>query len=98
MHARGDLRESPSLMVMERLQGRGPRLAYHDPYVSVLEMGGRVVNRTDMSHWAIARADCVALLTPHSAYDLAWIADRAQLVFDARNAYGPDRRANVERL
>jgi hypothetical protein len=40
----------------------------------------------------------VALLTPHSSYDLDWVADRATLVFDARNAFGPDRRHNVVRL
>jgi hypothetical protein len=40
----------------------------------------------------------VALLTPHRAYDLEWIAARARLLFDARNAYGQDRRQNVVRL
>jgi hypothetical protein len=42
--------------------------------------------------------DCVAIVTPHSAYDLEWIADNASLVFDARNAFGSDRRKNVVRL
>jgi hypothetical protein len=40
----------------------------------------------------------VAILTPHGAYDLDWVAERAGLVFDARNAFGPDRRPNVVRL
>ena len=40
----------------------------------------------------------VALLTPHSAYDLDWIAEHAPLVFDARNAYGPASLPNVVRL
>jgi UDP-N-acetyl-D-glucosamine dehydrogenase len=94
----GDLRESPSLKVMEHLQRRGAYVTYHDPYVQTVETGDSELHRTDLSRQAIAGVDCVALLTPHSAYDLAWIADSAQLVFDAQNAYGPDRRANVERL
>ena len=33
------------------------------------------------------------MLTPHSAYDLDWVAEHAKLVFDARNAFGPNRTA-----
>ena len=38
------------------------------------------------------------LLTPHGSYDLEWIAERAALVFDTRNAYGDASRDNVIRL
>jgi UDP-N-acetyl-D-glucosamine dehydrogenase len=94
----GDLRESASLKVIEGLQRRGANVTYHDPHVAALKVGGTVMRRTELSRRALSRADCVALLTPHSTYDVAWIADCAQLVFDAQNAYGPDRRANVVRL
>jgi UDP-N-acetyl-D-glucosamine dehydrogenase len=94
----GDLRESPSVKVIERLQRRGARVAYHDPYVPVVGTSAGILHRTELSHRAIRAADCVALLTPHSDYDLGWIADTSTLVFDAQNAYGPDRRPNVERL
>jgi UDP-N-acetyl-D-glucosamine dehydrogenase len=94
----GDLRESPALNVVERLRRRGARVSFHDPYVRRIETSTGILHGTALSRRAIAAADCVALLTPHSAYDLAWIADSAALIFDAQNAYGPDRRANVERL
>jgi UDP-N-acetyl-D-glucosamine dehydrogenase len=94
----GDLRESPSLRVMEHLQRRGAFVNYHDPYIPVVETGDRQLVCTELSHEAIVDADCVALLTPHSAYDLTWIADTARLVFDAQNAFGLDPRTNVERL
>jgi UDP-N-acetyl-D-glucosamine dehydrogenase len=94
----GDLRESPSLRVMEHLERRGAYVSYHDPYVPTIETGESVLYRADLTQRTIADVDCVALLTPHSSYDLAWIADSAQLIFDAQNAYGPDIRANVERL
>ena len=94
----GDLRESPPLRVIEHLRRRGALVAFHDPYIADIETTDGALQRSDLSHEAIAAADCVALLTPHSEYDLAWIADTARLVFDARNAYGPDPRANVERL
>ena len=40
----------------------------------------------------------VALLTPHHAYDLAWLSQHATMVFDARNAFAGRRVANVVTL
>jgi hypothetical protein len=40
----------------------------------------------------------VALLVPHSSYDLEWLAGTAGLLFDARNAYGPGNPPNLVRL
>lgn len=94
----GDVRESPALKVMAMLYRRAARVSYNDPHVSSVQLNGAVMSSTDLTRAALAGADCVALLTPHSAYDLDWIAEHAPLVFDARNAYGPDRRPNVVRL
>jgi UDP-N-acetyl-D-glucosamine dehydrogenase len=94
----GDVRESPALKVMQYLYRRGANVSFHDPHVPLARVNGTELHRTDLSQRAIARADCVALLTAHRAYDLDWIARHAQLIFDARNAYGPDRRPNVVRL
>ena len=47
---------------------------------------------------ALAKADCVALLTPHDAYDLDWIAGHAKLIFDARNAFPEGKRPSIVRL
>jgi UDP-N-acetyl-D-glucosamine dehydrogenase len=63
-----------------------------------VSVNGARQRRVALTARAVEAADCVALLTPHAAYDLEWVADRARLVFDARNAYGSDRRPNVVRL
>jgi len=94
----GDVRESPALTVMSVLHRRGARVSFHDPYVAAVSMDGTSLPRTELTRRAVIGADCVALLTPHRAYDLGWIAEHARLVFDARNAYAGDRRANVVRL
>ena len=93
-----DVRESPALRVMAHLLRRGARVSFHDPYVESVTVGGTVLGRMQLTQNVIARSDCVAILTPHRAYDLDWIAGHAKLVFDARNAFGPDRRPNVTRL
>ncbi|MGH2579343.1 MAG: nucleotide sugar dehydrogenase [Actinomycetota bacterium] len=94
----GDIRESPSIGVMTMLARRGAQINFHDPYVEAAAVSGTVLARTELSHRAVSTADCVILLTPHRLYDLEWIADHAQLVFDARNAYGQEQRPNVIRL
>jgi UDP-N-acetyl-D-glucosamine dehydrogenase len=94
----GDVRESPSLRVMAALARRGARLAFHDPFVEEVLVGGRRLGGRELTARAVARADLVALLTPHSAYDLEWLAATATLIFDARNAFGPGRRPNLVRL
>jgi UDP-N-acetyl-D-glucosamine dehydrogenase len=91
----GDMRESPVLKVMTRLKGRGARVGFHDPYVDSLSINGSMSKRTDLSLRAVSGADCVALLTPHSAYDLEWLGEHASLIFDARNAYGSSRKPTV---
>jgi nucleotide sugar dehydrogenase len=94
----GDVRESPSVKVMTHLDKRGALLSFHDPFVTSVQVNGRPFRRVDLSEHAVETADCVAILTPHRAYDLGWVADHASLVFDARNAYGADRRREVVRL
>jgi UDP-N-acetyl-D-glucosamine dehydrogenase len=94
----GDVRESPSLRVMTALQRRGARLAFHDPFVETVTVAGKPMRRTELTSRAVAGADLVALLTPHGAYDLDWLARTATLLFDARDAFGGGNPPNVIRL
>jgi UDP-N-acetyl-D-glucosamine dehydrogenase len=91
----GDVRESPSMKVIAQLHRRGAEVCFHDPYVPEVTLDGGLLPRTELTQRVVATADCVVLLTPHHAYDLDWLAEHAQLIFDARNAFGPDRRSNV---
>jgi len=93
-----DARESPAVKVMNALHRRGALLAFHDPYIEDIALNGKTLLRTNLTNTAVAQADLVAVLTPHSAYDLEWVCDHAKLVFDTRNAYNGTRRANVIKL
>ncbi len=73
-------------------------MEFHDPYVEDVTLNGMTLHRTELTNHAVSRADLVAVLTPHAAYDLDWVAEHAKLVFDARNAFAPNRRSNVVRL
>jgi UDP-N-acetyl-D-glucosamine dehydrogenase len=81
-----DTRESPALEIMEMLARKGARVSYADPFVPQLVLGGTKLTAATPSGDSIADADCVLILTGHSSFDYAIIAEKAALVVDTRNA------------
>jgi UDP-N-acetyl-D-glucosamine dehydrogenase len=79
-----DIRESPSLMVMERLARSGAECSYHDPYVQTARILGEELVSQPLEPHILEQQDCVAILTAHEAVDYAAIVLSAPLVFDAR--------------
>jgi len=85
-----DLRESPTLKIMEILQKRGAEFDYNDPYFPRLHK----MRHYDYSHMQsvplnaenLGKYDAVIIATDHSSYDYAAIVDSAKLVIDTRNA------------
>jgi UDP-N-acetyl-D-glucosamine dehydrogenase len=82
-----DLRESPSLTIIELLQKDGAQVSYHDPYFPFIGKGRKYdlqmkcAELTDLGQY-----DCVLIVTDHSDYDYKHIVQEAQLVVDSRNA------------
>jgi len=79
-----DMRESPALDVMLLLKRRGAVLTYSDPHVPGLRVDG--VDLKSAPEECAADADCVVIVTDHSAFDYQALLDRARLVVDTRNA------------
>jgi UDP-N-acetyl-D-glucosamine dehydrogenase len=86
-----DLRESPALKLIELLRAEGAQVSYHDPHIPELPAHGLSSQDLDGS---LEGADCVAIVTAHSAIDYADLAKRAKLVVDFRNATGRDGSRN----
>jgi UDP-N-acetyl-D-glucosamine dehydrogenase len=85
-----DLRESPSLKIVQLLQQEGAAVDYNDPYFPQLHKM-RHYNYEHMKSVALAPQtlgsyDGVVIATDHSSYDYNAIVDAAQLVVDTRNA------------
>ena len=80
----GDLRESPSLKLLELLREEGAVVTYHDPHVPTLTDEG--LSSVDLDAETLAATDCVVIATAHSAIDLALVVEHADLVVDLRNA------------
>lgn len=80
-----DLRESPALKVVRRLQEHGALVDYHDPYVPELpEFGMRSVALDKGA--GIGAYDVAIIVTAHSNVDYREVVEKAQLVIDLRNA------------
>lgn len=80
----GDLRESPSLKILELLEGAGAVVAYHDPHVPKLPSYG--LSSADLTEDELAQADCVVIATDHDAVDLDLVVRSSARVLDLRNA------------
>jgi UDP-N-acetyl-D-glucosamine dehydrogenase len=92
-----DVRESPALDIILLLERRGARVSYSDPFVPRIRLDGHELAAED-SLDASARADCVAVVTDHAAFDYAAIAARARLIVDTRNALKNHPSSKVVRL
>ena len=82
-----DLRESPSLTIIELLQKQGAQVSYNDPYFPSVGRGRKYdlqMKCTPLEN--LAQYDCVLIVTDHSDYDYQRIVRESQLVVDTRNA------------
>ncbi len=86
-----DMRESPSLRLIEILEARGATTSYHDPHVPVIprtrehaSLTGRTSVPLDAA--TVADHDVVLIATDHDAVDYKALVASAKLVIDTRNA------------
>jgi UDP-N-acetyl-D-glucosamine dehydrogenase len=82
-----DLRESPSLTIIELLQKDGAQVSYNDPYFPTVGKGRKYDLQMKCAPLDdLGQYDCVLIVTDHSDYDYARIVRESQLVVDTRNA------------
>jgi UDP-N-acetyl-D-glucosamine dehydrogenase len=87
-----DMRESPSVEIMELLLARGAKLSYSDPHVPVfpsLRRGRYDLASVSLTPKALRATEAALLLTDHSAFDYRLIADHAPLIVDTRGVFSP---------
>ena len=93
-----DLRESPSLTIIELLRGEGAEVVYNDPYHPSVGRGRHYnLNMTSTPLDDLGQYDCVLIVTDHSDYDYEQIVRESRLVVDTRNATKGIRAENIVR-
>jgi len=84
-----DMRESPSIVLIEKLRALGADVAYNDPHIPRTPRQREHDLRMEslpLSEKTLADQDAVLIATSHSDYDYAWIVAQSRLVIDTRNA------------
>ncbi len=82
-----DLRESPSLTILELLRDKGAIVGYNDPYFPTVGRGRHYdLNMTCTPLDDLGDFDAVVIVTDHSNYDYRSIVEKSRLVVDTRNA------------
>ncbi len=83
-----DMRESPALDIIRLLEQQGAQVSYHDPHVTTFSENGHEFHSVPLTEDLVAGADCVVVVTDHTAIDFAMVKRKARLVVDTRNALG----------
>jgi UDP-N-acetyl-D-glucosamine dehydrogenase len=81
-----DIRESPALDIIRLLEGQGAQVTYSDPHVPGFTEDGHEFRSVPLTPETVAAADCVMIVTDHTAVDYRMIRRNAKLVVDTRNA------------
>ena len=82
-----DLRESPSLTIIELLRDKDAKVAYNDPFFPKVGRGRHYdLNMTSTALDNLGQFDAVVIVTDHTSYDYKAIVEQSQLVVDTRNA------------
>ena len=92
-----DMRESPSVVLMEQLRARGATVDYSDPHVPVFPRMREhrfELTSVELTPSAIASYDVVLVATGHSAFDYDLVRQFANLIVDTRGVF-PNRLPNV---
>jgi len=93
-----DLRESPSLTIIELLRQQGAEVSYHDPYFKFVGRGRKYELQMHCASLDdLGKYDCVLIVTDHSDYDYPKIVRESKLVVDTRNATKGIAAANLVR-
>jgi UDP-N-acetyl-D-glucosamine dehydrogenase len=80
-----DLRESPALDIIRLLEQQGARVSYHDPHVPAFREDGHEYRSVPLAPATLEAADCVLVVTDHSAIDFNLVKRHARLAVDTRH-------------
>lgn len=86
-----DMRESPSIALMEKLRKLGAEVHFSDPHIPVfpIDLRGHSfdLKSVDLNAENLASYDCVLLATDHDEFDYPLIKQNAKLIVDCRGRY-----------
>jgi len=93
-----DLRESPTLEVIRKLEEEGAVISYYDPYIPEFTNNRKEYKSLkELTAEEITEKDIIIITTAHSKVDYEMITNNALAIFDTRNVIKFNSK-NVEKL
>jgi len=80
-----DIRESPALDILRLLEQQGARVSYHDPHVPAFSEDGHEYRSVPLTPGTLEAADCVLVVTDHTAIDFHLVKRHARIAVDTRH-------------
>jgi len=94
-----DVRESPALIIMELLLGKGAEVSYSDPYVPRVRLAdGTELCSVPIERCPLEQMDCVVIVTDHDVFPWEQVARRSPLILDTRNVLRDFKGPHVHKL
>lgn len=93
-----DIREAPSLVILDMLKEKGAEIAYSDPHVPFFNPTrdhNFSLKSVTLTSENLAGFDCVLISTDHSLFDFQFIRQHAQLIIDTRGIYHALHAENI---
>ncbi|RLA02422.1 MAG: UDP-N-acetyl-D-glucosamine dehydrogenase, partial [Gammaproteobacteria bacterium] len=85
-----DMRESPSVELMQLLQDRGADVDYSDPHLPAFPKMRKYkfdLTSVDINQQSLAEYDCVLIATDHDDFDYQLIQQCSSIIVDTRGRY-----------
>ncbi len=80
-----DMRNSPSLKVIQLMMEEGAKVSYHDPHVPELDVGGKTLKSVPYNPSSIKKYDLALILTAHPEVDHGLLKRSGIPVVDTRH-------------
>ena len=94
-----DMRESPSVIIMEKLRDLGARVEYSDPHVEEfppMREHNFDLKSVELTSKNLQEFDCVVLATDHAKFDYDLLLKESRILIDTRGKFDP-QASNVIR-
>jgi len=82
-----DLRQSPSLDIIEVLKDSNAEVDYYDPLIPYLKFSHINLKSINLTSKDLRKFDCVVIATDHTGIDYNFVLKNSNLIFDTRNVY-----------
>lgn len=86
-----DLRESPALIILEKLMDKGAEVSFSDPHIPFVQLknseNSTTIESCALSPQVLKNSDCVVITTNHDQFDYELILRHSPLIVDSRGVW-----------